>query len=74
MTKHHHIADGSITGHRLESAVVRALDAHMTLIRRADRLSEELDQTTIPGVIHAQLTDEDSLIIAIHGITRHPTT
>lgn len=63
--------DGSVTSNdRLSAAAVRALDAHMILERVADRLIEELDQITAPGVVRAHITDEDSLVIAIRDITQ----
>jgi hypothetical protein len=61
-------ADGSGNGTALETATVRALDAYMMIGRHADRLSEELDQVTQPGVVGAPLSDEDSLVIAIREI------
>lgn len=63
--------DGSISSiQRLEAATVRALDAHMTLERKAERLCDELDQATNPGVVRAPLSDEDSLVIAIRDVTQ----
>ena len=68
-------ADGSInSGHRLEAAVVRALDAYISIIRKAERLEDELDQVTAPGVIRTQLSDEDSLVIAIQRVPRSSDT
>lgn len=62
--------DGSVTNtDRLSAAAIRALDAHMAVERHADRLIEELDQITSPGVVRTQITDEDSLVIAISALT-----
>lgn len=54
---------------RLSAATVRAIDALIGLERSADRLLEELEQITSPGVVRTQITDEDSLVIAIRDIT-----
>lgn len=62
--------DGSGNGSALEIAAVRALDAYIHLGQAADRLSDELDQVTQPGVVHAPMSDEDSLVIAIRQITK----
>ncbi len=67
-------ADGSTTGHRLEVAAVRAIDAYMMVEKSAERLSEELDQITSPGVVRVHITDEDSLVIAIKVITHDRDT
>ncbi|HWW61204.1 MAG TPA: hypothetical protein VN181_07545 [Thermoanaerobaculia bacterium] len=65
------LAEGSINKNdRMTAAAVRALDAHIHLERTADRLLEELDQITSPGVVRTQITDEDSLVIAIRQITQ----
>jgi hypothetical protein len=53
----------------MQAAAVRAIDAHMSMSRQADHVVDELDQITAPGVIRQQLTDEDSLVIAINAIT-----
>jgi hypothetical protein len=64
-------AEGSVSGRvdRMQAAAVRAIDAHMSMSRQADHVVDELDQITAPGVIRQQLTDEDSLVIAINAIT-----
>lgn len=62
--------DGSVSQKdRMKAAGVRALDAYFTVSNRADRLIEELDQVTSPGVVRVQISDEDSLVIAIREIT-----
>jgi len=54
-----------ITNNRMESACVRAIDAYMTLGRRADALCAELDNVTLPGVVRAVIDDNDSLVTAV---------
>ncbi len=67
-------ADGSInSSNRLEAAVVRALDAHITVSRKAVLLADELDQLTHPGAIRTPLGDDDSLVIAIQRLTTRDT-
>jgi len=67
-------ADGTGSGTRtqIESACVRAIDAYVTLERRADRVLEALDDITIPGVVRHAITEEDSLVIAIKDVTGSP--
>lgn len=71
MSRRQPFADGSVTGKRVEAAVVRALDAYMTIERKADLLIEELDDVTIPGVVRTQIDQEDSLVIAIKDVITH---
>jgi hypothetical protein len=60
--------DGSgVPNSREQSACVRAIDAYMSLIRKADRLGIELDDVTIPGVVRAPMADDDSLVIALRA-------
>ncbi len=62
--------DGSVSSvHRLEAATVRALDAHLTLLRKADQLSEVLDRVPPVPASEPWPDDEDSLVIAIKSIT-----
>jgi hypothetical protein len=62
--------DGSVSSvQRLEAATVRLLDAYMTMERSADRLLDELEQMTSPGVVRVQIDEDDSLVIAIQDIT-----
>lgn len=67
------LADGSGGGRNsYESACVRAIDAHLTLGKQADRVIAELDHITAPGVIGAvshQMSADDSLVIAIQELT-----
>jgi len=59
-------ADGSIAGQRMLSASVRAMDAHLALRRKADRVSEEMDDITNPhGIPTTELSAEDSLVIVV---------
>jgi hypothetical protein len=54
---------------RVQTAGVRALDAHTRLRRVAERLSEELDEITSPhGVPTTELSDEDSMVIAVERV------
>jgi hypothetical protein len=71
--------DGSSVSymHRLEAATVRALDAHLTLVSKAQRLCAELDHLTLPGrpgLSHFSDEEEDSLITAIRDITHDRET
>lgn len=61
------LADGSGGGGRpsFEPSCVRAIDSHLTLFRKADRLSSALDDITMPGVIVSAMDPEDSLVIAL---------
>lgn len=60
------LADGSGSGRSsYEPACVRALDSYMLLTRQAERVSEELDQITIPGMVDHPVSVEDSLVIAL---------
>lgn len=58
------IADGSASGKNFYSACFRALDAYLKLGRIADRVSVELDNTTVTGV-RRSLPEDDSLVIAL---------
>lgn len=58
----------------MQAAAVRALDANMSMSRLAKRVSDELDQITLPGVVIQELSDEDSLVIAISAIVPAGTT
>ena len=64
-------ADGSVSGMRVQAAVVRALDAYMTVERKAERLIAELDDLTMPGVVRCEIDPEDSLVIAMQDITEN---
>lgn len=46
-------------------ACVRAVDSYMKVIDLADRLIEDIDNATIPGVVRTPIKDDDSLVIAI---------
>ena len=51
---------------RLQAAGVRALDAHARVTRVARRVQQELDEVTSPhGVPVVELSDEDSMVIAV---------
>lgn len=53
-------------GSRTKAAGVRACDAYLTVQRKAARLAEELEDTTAPhGVPVTELSDEDSMVVAI---------
>ena len=62
------IADGSGRGDPLDAAAVRAIDAYKTISRKADRLANALDEITAPGVVKNELSEEDSLVIAIADV------
>lgn len=48
---------------------MRAIDAHARLRRVATRLSEELEETTSPhGVPTTELSEEDSMVIAVERV------
>jgi hypothetical protein len=59
------LADGSGGGRSYEPACVRAIDSYLTLSQQADRVSVELDNVTIPGVVSHVVEPEDSLVIAL---------
>lgn len=67
-------ADGSVSGKRVEAACVRALDAYLMLDRKAQRLIDELDDITIPGVVRLHIDPEDSLVIAMQDLTEHKSS
>lgn len=67
------LAEGSSSGNRMEAAAVRALDAYIVLGKKADRLADEMDQVTRPGVVRAQqLSKDDSLVIALRDFAPDP--
>jgi len=68
------LADGSVGGRRLEAACVRAIDTHLMLGRKADKLLNALDEMTTPGVVSAPIDDEDSLVIALQSMTDKTTS
>jgi len=58
--------DGSgVNNSRVDSACVRAIDAHMTVINKADAILEVMDEMTIPGRVRGPIDDNDSMVIAL---------
>jgi hypothetical protein len=56
-------------GDRMHAAGIRALDAHKRMRTKALSLSEEMDEVTSPhGVPTMDLSDEDSMVIAIERV------
>lgn len=56
------------TADRIEAGAVRAIDSYRSISRRADKLVEELDQTTDHGsVVPIEIHDEDSAVIALES-------
>jgi len=61
-------SNGVVT-QRLQAAGTRALEAHARLRRVAERLGEELEETTSPhGIPTTDLSEEDSMVIAIDRV------
>lgn len=59
-------ADGSVSNQRMASAAVRATESWQRVIRRCDKINEEMDEVTPP--LHAfpiEVHDEDSAVIAV---------
>lgn len=57
---------GVVVTQRLQSAGVRALDAHRRARMIAEMVNEELDETTAPhGIPVAFLKEEDSLVTTV---------
>lgn len=55
-------------GQRLQSAAVRATDAHMQQRRAAERVAREMDDITSPGAIPSvELHEEDSMVIVVEA-------
>lgn len=50
---------------RVESACVRAIDACMTVSRKAAAILEAMDDVTIPGMVRGAIEDNDSMVIAL---------
>ncbi len=50
-----------MTDDRTEAAKVRFYDSHNEVIRKARRVSDELDQVTLPGV-PIEISEEDSIV------------
>lgn len=65
--------DGSTSGvgHEMSRATVRAIDAYMRLGEAADRVIAAMDNITMPGVVRAPLSEDDSLVMAIAAVA-HP--
>lgn len=59
--------DGSqVLNARTEAACLRAIDSCMTVIRSADRLSNELVHTApSSGIIRLPVDEDDSLVVAV---------
>lgn len=54
------------TQQRIESAAVRAIDSHASVVRAASKVTDELDEVTSPhGVPVVDLDDEDSMVISL---------
>lgn len=66
------LADGSGSERHAESGFVRIVDSFITLEAKIDRLSDVLEDITLPGV-PAKLDDEDSLVIALRGYASSDT-
>ena len=58
------LADGSGSERRADSGFVRIIGSFMALETSIARLSEVLEEITLPG-IPAKLDDDDSLVIAL---------
>jgi hypothetical protein len=63
------LADGSVSGQRIQSAAVRALDAYSLITRRANALTAEMDEVTATnGVPVTDLSEEDSVVTTIAAV------
>lgn len=58
--------DSSNVNQRIQSAAIRAMDAHSQIARAARRVVEEMDDITAShGVPLVELHEEDSVVIAV---------